>query len=894
MRKLPIIKRQQLLFLFFMMIGFTTFSQSKITLNLSNTDLITVFKSIENQSNYTFFYNTQKINTEQKVSVFLVDKTILEVLNTLFVSTDISFIIKENQVILTKLENTEKKNNILEISGVVKNNTDNSTLPGATIAIKNSSFGVTTDFDGKFKIQINSKDIEKTILQISYVGFETKTINLKDAVFLEIFLVEEQESLQEVIITSSYGTKKLKEEVVGSIASINLNNLTKEQPTINFDELLEGQVPGVFIETNPRLGEVTKIDIRGQGSITPVNSNIVGTSTQPLIIVDGIILTEEVGLDGNNFFDNDSGNLSENILNPLSKIGVEDIESFNVLKDAAAVGLYGADSANGVIIITTKRGKKGKTKFTASSQIGVSNSYNQLKFLNGLQYQTILNEYWKNANRPQNIESWNGINTNWFNLLDRQGLFSRINFGFSGGNKNLIYRANATYQKTDEPQLGNSFEKLNTSFSLGYSKNKLSLDFVVLPSLTIKKDPNKYYSFAVPSAISPFTNGEFTPVSTFGNPLALASQNISTDETTAVLSSLKATYNFTENVSISSLVGIDFSNKDEELFFNGLNGSGFFGNNNNAPNGNVKGRRILRDRDTRHVNFNAVLNYKKKINKNNHFDGILGLEIRKESVEFRYAKGDGFLDFSNPQPIEKAFREDYQEDSFTVAGRSLFTQLNYNYKHKYFFLINLRVDQSSAFGSNKNTALNGGIGASWVISKEDFLISNKFIDFFRLRASFGSTGNSRIGSYRALGLYENGENGYNGLDFANLSSAQNPNLSWEKNKKFNIGIDFNFLSKFKLSVEYYRDLIEDQIILRNIPIETGFNSAQINGASMVNQGFEFSLNTKIIEQNNFSWKTNFNLTTLSNTITSLQGLGNEYSAATFARAEKVGFSTSTL
>ena len=252
------------------------------------------------------------------------------------------------------------------------------------------------------------------------------------------------------------------------------------------------------------------------------------------------------------------------------------------------------------------------------------------------------------------------------------------------------------------------------------------------------------------------------------------------------------------------------------------------------------------------------------------------------------------MDFSNPQPIEKAFREDYQEDSFTVAGRSLFTQLNYNYKHKYFFLINLRVDQSSAFGSNKNTALNGGIGASWVISKEDFLISNKFIDFFRLRASFGSTGNSRIGSYRALGLYENGENGYNGLDFANLSSAQNPNLSWEKNKKFNIGIDFNFLSKFKLSVEYYRDLIEDQIILRNIPIETGFNSAQINGASMVNQGFEFSLNTKIIEQNNFSWKTNFNLTTLSNTITSLQGLGNEYSAATFARAEKVGFSTSTL
>ncbi len=873
--------------------GMKGFAQNTgITLNIKKQPLASVLKLIEQQTSYNIIYNTNKIKTDSPVTISVTNSTLDNTLKQLLKNTSITYAVKDKQVLLIEkkasLNNASPQQNERLIKGKVYSASDNFPLAGATIIIQGSRKGAITNFEGEFKYLVKGQNIDKIVLEVSYLGMETSTQVIGNKSEFIFYLNESTDQLDEVIITSSYGTKKLKQEVVGSIATVDPKNIAIEQPAVTFDELLEGQIAGVFIEVNPQLGEPVGINIRGQGSLTRLSNNIVGTSTQPLIIVDGIILSEETGLDGNNFFDVGEGNLSENILNPLARVGVEDIESFNVLKDAAAVGLYGADAANGVIIITTKSGKKGKTRFNATIQSGVSTAFNGLKFLSGEQYQTVLNEYNRNNGDLNNIQPWNGVNTDWQSLLNKTGRFNRYNFGVSGGSEHWGFRANVGYQINDEAQIENTYKKINTSLSADYRSDKINIGIRVSPSLAIKNDPNKLYAFALPPTIPAFDeNGDYTPFQTFGNPLAVAKQNLSESKTFAVLGSIKLDYYIFNNLKFSTLFGMDFSNKDEDKFFSGLNGSGQF-------NDGTIGRRFLRDRDTKRWNWNASLFYENKFNEVHAFDALVAIETRQEIVDFGYARGNGFSNFTEPQPIEIAEKQDYQRDSSENAGRSVFSQLNYNYKQKYFFLANFRIDQSSAFGSDNNTALNGGLGASWNISNEDFLSNSNLVDFLRLRISYGTTGNSRIGSYRALGLYTILDNGYNGQVYGNLTSAPNPNLGWETNKKFNVGIDFNFLDRFSITTDFFRDNIIDQIVSRNVILETGFNSAEINGAEMYNQGIEFSINANWLKNEDFSWNSSFNITKIQNKVTSLTGLGSDFSAAENARSQTIGFPTSAF
>jgi hypothetical protein len=238
----------------------------------------------------------------------------------------------------------------------------------------------------------------------------------------------------------------------------------------------------------------------------------------------------------------------------------------------------------------------------------------------------------------------------------------------------------------------------------------------------------------------------------------------------------------------------------------------------------------------------------------------------------------------------------YSDDINYNSRVSLFSQLNYNYKKRYYFLGNFRRDQSSVFGDDTDVAYNGGIGLAWILTNETFFDNTNWIDFLKLKVSYGTTGNSRIGSYRSKGLYTFFENGYNGLDYAYPNSGDPPNgkLSWEKNTKFNIGLDFNFLNRINLTLEFYYDNLEDLITGRDIPTETGYSSVQLNAASMYNKGFELSTQFKWFKQDAFKWTTSFNISTLQSEVTNLVGLGSEFSAAQDALAQRVGYSTSTI
>lgn len=774
------------------------------------------------------------------------------------------------------------------ISGTVLDAESGIPLPGATLIVKGTQAGAVTNIDGVFNYTVSAADVEQVVLVVSYIGYKSQTVRLGTKSNFEIFLEEDVNSLEEVVITSSYGTKKLKQEVVGSIANIKTRDIIIEQSVASFDELLEGQTAGVYIEGSEEIGAPVNIHVRGQGSLTPLSGNAVGSSTQPLIIVDGVILAEEVGLDGSNFFDAGDGKYSEDFMNPLAKIGIKDIESINVLKDAAAVSLYGADGANGVIVITTKGGEKGPMKFSFSAQGGASSAMNQLEYMTGEQYQELRNLFYGNSGQPENVVPWNGVNTNWYGLLNQTGIYQKYNFSLSGGGNKINYRSSVGYQNIQESQVNNNFSKYNTSFSAGYNSTKLTIGVKVSPSFTVKNTPNTLSGYAVPPTISPYdAEGNYTPFNFYGNPIAVANQNRGLSKTLAFLNSFNANYKIMENLVASTLFGMDFSNKDQDTYFSGLNQTGI-------DNSGNKGTRVLRDRNTRRWNWNAKLSYNKTIG-NHYFDVLAGVEARQNIVEYSYMRGKGFPEPGQIMPVETANEVSEDKDQSENTGRSFFSQVNYDFKKKYFLLGNFRMDQSSVFGSDNNTSYNGGAGASWVISNEAFMENVSFLEFLRLRVSYGTSGNSRIGSYRALGLYSvynSSLTGYNGGYYANPQDPPNPNLGWEKNYKFNTGIDITTSFNLSLTVEFFNDFISDMIVSRDVIPEIGFGSVQINGADMYNRGVEVGFRYNVISQSNFKWSSQFNLSKIVNKVTHLQGLGSDYSSAEGARAQRIGYPTS--
>jgi len=794
------------------------------------------------------------------------------------------------------------------ITGKVFDAATGEPLPLATVLLENTRVGSVTNAAGFFSYTVNAEEVSKTVLVVSYTGYKTQQITIGDKNYFEIYLKEDAEVLDNIVITSSYGTKKLREEVVGSIQQINAADLQVNQNLESFDKMLDGVATGVIITGGSTQGTPVKIDIRGQGSLSPLTSALIGTSTQPLIIVDGVIMAEEAGFD-NEIFDG-SGTLTEQFSNPLTKISPEDIETINILKDVAAVGLYGADAANGVIVITTKKGKSTKTAYNFSTQVGFSNPVNQIKYLSGPQYFDIYREYLLSQGQtPEQASLAAGsstTNTNWFDLLNRTGYFRRYNFDASQKIKKFNFRAAFNVLQNTEPQVANNFDRYAGTLNAGYANNKFSVQLMVSPSLVVRNLPNTFNGFPLPPNIAPRDeNGDFALLGFpgFGNPLAVAAQNLNETKTFGVVSSLNLSYKLNKNFTVNTLLGVDYADKNQSRYFSGFNESGWFNGTFTVPNPDGtqttfpnRGRRLNSFRQSFKWNQSTQLVFEAK--KNNHnFDGILGLELQRETTDNQRELGSGFID---PGPINEAvFANNYQFNTYFSenAKRSVYSQFNYNYKKKYFFLMNLRRDESSAFGNDSDVAYNGGAGISWNISSEDYFKDVTWLDFFRTRISYGVAGNSRIGSYRSLGLYllDNiGGDGYNGFDFSVPATPPNPFLTWESNYKFNLGFDFNVLKKLKITIDVFRDNIKDMIVSREIPAEIGFTSMQINGADMVNSGVEFGAQMSWIKTDNFRWNTNFNISSLRNEITSLTGLGSDFSSAERARAQRVGSSTTAI
>lgn len=910
--------RKILFFLGFLLSCFSAFSQNKnITLHVKNKPISLIIKSIEQQTDYRIIYNARKIDAEQLADINVDNASLETTLTKLFDGKNISFYIQKKQVLLTSTSSTNDSGAAQEterfISGTVYNAKDKQPLPGASIRIKGTGMGAITDFNGKFVYQLKGNNISNLILEVGFLGMESQSRqagNNKDFVF---YLQETTDELNPVVITSSYGTTKLKEEIVGSISTLQAKDIAVEQASESFDKMITGQIAGVMVENTSGIGGPVKINIRGQGTLSSLSGAITGTSSQPLIIIDGVVMSEEYAIDSSLF--NGGGDFSENIANPLMKIAPENIETISVLKDAAAVGIYGADGANGVILITTKKGKKGKTQFGFSNQLGVSSAINQIKYLNGEQYTELRNEFMKNTTSGYVPVAYNGVNTDWFNILNRSGIYNKYNFNVSGSTSKFSYRTNVSYTKIDEPQVGNESKQLNAGINLGYSSGKWDINLMLNPSFVQKDAPNIFYSFAYLPTLPVYNaDGSYANLglsgATRGNPLAAIEQNKNEAQTFGLLGSINLSYKLNKNIRFSTLFGMDYTDKEQDRYFSAANESGQF-NGTFILDGTTHaawGRRLINERNSTKWNWQGQALFNKQLNENNEIDGVVGFELAEDKTNFNYKSGVGFLEPDHINAVTDAIRDDnpntpqdeskdgqtYKNEISYNSRVSLFSQVNYNYKKRYFLLANYRRDQSSVFGDDTDVAHNGGLGAGWIISNENFLNSNSWIDFLKLKASYGTTGNSKIGSYRSKGLYNISQNEYNGSIGATTGAAPNGRLSWEKNTKFNAGFDFNIFKKIELTLEYYYDNKSNLITARDIPTENGYSSVQLNAASMYNKGFELTTRIKWIKSDAFKWTTAFNISTIDSKVTDLKGLGSDYSEANIALAQKIGYSTTTL
>ncbi|MDX5480616.1 MAG: SusC/RagA family TonB-linked outer membrane protein, partial [Hymenobacteraceae bacterium] len=708
---------------------------------------------------------------------------------------------------------------------------------------------------------------------------------VQDQSNFEVMLEQDAMSLKEVVVTSAYTGEKRREEVVGSISQLTARELQVDRPVESFDKMLQGMVAGVQVETNTEPNKPVKINIRGQGSLTSFGGGR-STSTQPLFVVDGVPMYEQQRGDASGVFN------GENLLNPLSNINPQDIESVSVLKDASASAIYGADAANGVIIITTKAGAAGKTRFNLDYRTGVSSFINEFKYLSGPQYYELLRETYINNGRPANVaEMMAGsktINTNWFDMLNRNASYHSANLDVSGGKDNTTYRFSSGYLNQQASAIGNDLQKLFFRLRLDQNINdKLKVGVNLSPSITRQNTLNNFGNIQLPPNISPYKeDGSYNNILQVPNPLAVLAQNEEYSEGVAFTGSATAKYKLTDAISFSGLLGSDYYSKKETQYKSAKNSTGI----------NRGGELKIYDRSN--LSWIAFIQgmYDKTFAGRHTVNYLAGTQVQDQETQLLYGQGSGFT-YDRMRELSMAQNRNAASSKNASATVSYYSQLGYDLDKKYFLNLNVRSDKSSVFGGDKQVAVNGSVGLGWIVTKESFLQPNKILNHLRLRTSYGSTGNSRIGSYAARGLYRfSSLDPYNGntSSVPDLTGAPNPDLGWEKNLKFNFGMDVTLLSRINITAEVYRNTIKNLISSVSVPLETGFETISANTGTMVNQGLELTINSANIESPDFTWNTTLNFGLNRNKITEfnggLTGLYSENAAA----VTKVGVSTGSI
>jgi TonB-dependent starch-binding outer membrane protein SusC len=750
------------------------------------------------------------------------------------------------------------------VTGRVTDSKDNTGIPGVNVVPQGSKTGGTkTGPDGSYRITLGSG---VTVLTFSSVGYESQDVTLGTGATADVQLNIKSRSEGEVVVLG-YGAAKRK-DVVGAIASVKSKDFNKGVVSAP-DQLIQGKVAGVQILNNSgQPGGGTTIRIRGTNSIRAGNN--------PLIVVDGVPLDGSTVSPGQGIPDVGGGTPGTN---PLNFINPADIASMDVLKDASATAIYGARGANGVIMITTKRGSSGAPRLEISATTGFSSILKRLEVLTGDEYRAALGKYGfpTNVNTGANPSANFGTSTDALDAILQRGTMQNYNAALSAGNENARYRISLGTTNQKGIIRKSRFEKVNAAITSSFKfldNKRLGLDISINTAQTNEQlapitNSAGFKGSLIGQALqwNP-TRSLFNPdgsvyVGGTGNdinPLAMSDAYNDNLKTTTLLASIQPYYKINNDLEYRMLYSVNYSSGVRKNFLrNWINLEGI-----QAPSGGRGGQASIADARLLVKNITHTLNYNKDLNTNLTLNATLGYEYQKISTDGSGNTARGFIDTKEPYYNFMNFsdpgtRNPYSYDDPTRELQSFFGRAIVNIKDKYNISATMRADGSTKFGKNNRYGYFPSVGASWNILKESFMSNVKAFDNLRLRASWGQTGNQEFPAGASQILYTStGNNSFSQL------YLQNPDLKWETNTSSNVGVDFSILKgRVFGSVEYFTRTTKDLLFPRQAadpqPPGSAVTWTNIDG-TVKNSGVEFSINSNIIKKNDFTLDLGVNLT----------------------------------
>ncbi|MCU4177221.1 TonB-dependent receptor [Carboxylicivirga sp. N1Y90] len=872
-------------------ISASSYSQSKnLNFTKGHSTLKDVFQEIEQQSSYTIFYKDDQVDLNRVITQDVDVANVDEVLQVALKGTGLTYQINDKLIVIMKDENhiaqqVEKKT----IKGKVVDNTG-FPLPGVNVFVQGTTNGTITNVDGEFELEINTTDEN---IVFSFIGFETQVVAAQGKSSFDISLMDEAFGLDEVVAIG-FGVQK-KSDLTGAVASVKGDKLTKVVAS-NPAEQLQGRMAGVNI-TSIGGGPGAGMDIKIRGAST-LNNN------SPLVIIDNV--------PGSMF-----------MLNP------DDIESMEVLKDGAAAAIYGTEAANGVILITTKRGKEGKMTVNASAKMVVQKQTEQLQMLNSSQYMKVANMMYENTNtsKPQFLSEPYYYDTNWLDAVVRDAPMQEYNVSMSGGSKDIQYYVSGSWLDQKGTIIGSDFKKANIRSKIDFKGEYFDAGINVSYNETDRSNLSMSIkeAYEMMPMIPVFDGSRPDGFGYADDDKGMLSNNnpVGTEH----FRDSKSTDQFFSGLGYVTFDIIKGLNFKFEAGLNNSNRHSFL----HHPSYNINEKQIVRyprvyeERSNwREMNINNILNYTKDFG--DHSLKLMGAYVvKKETNDWMTANISGFKNVYSAEGDELIITEEptgFLDESFntldagqdgdssvggsrtTYTKTSLLWRLNYSYRGRYLFQATVRRDGSSKFGPDSRYGTFPSFALGWRLTEESFMGSQDWLSNLKVRASYGILGNEN-----SLGLYEHmplmtsstgeylsysrggGETVWLGTISRDL---ENREYRWETTTTMNIGFDFGVINnKLSGSLNYYDNTTTDMLVNKPIPSSAGINTPKVNFGEMVNSGFELELTYQDrvgdLEYTLFGGlsTTKNEVTKLGNDSESIRGVALNYSEH-FAHQTRVG------
>ncbi|GAC1586793.1 MAG: TonB-dependent receptor [Ginsengibacter sp.] len=773
-----------------------------------------------------------------------------------------------------------------QITGRVVDAKDETPLSGVTVSVRKSNAKTITASDGSFSIKTPSN----STLVFSYVGYQSTELAAGNA--SSVRLQKSENSLSEVIVTG-YGTK-IRRDITGSVARVGASELANT-PVTSFENAIQGRAAGVFVEQqNGKIGQGIKVRIRGSASVSAGN--------EPFYVVDGIpVVTSDLSSNGAP-------------TSPLADINPNDIESIEILKDASASAIYGARASNGVVLITTKKGKAGKTKVEFGYFTGTQKPTHLVDFMNAQEFVTFTrqaaigaarqdfkNGYYStyqaaldanNAFVESRLKRYSAgtdyntyaVNTDWQKLAFQDAPMSQYDVSLSGGSdkttfymggqyldqKGIIVR-NALKRYSGRINLENKVSNwlsagVNLSFTRSVNKrvsndNAFStpLQIVALAPITPQIDPRTGLTSGALDLATKLPNTNFP---TYYNPLLSVEDAKYNTNINRTLGNVFGNVTFFKGFTFRTELGMDQLNQNEESYNGRLtrrNSGSTFGTGFNSAN------QIL------NINTNNYFKYNTSFNDIHNLEVTTGMsyqnyQLTGNSVSARDFPSDNFQKLASA-----ATNTGYSSTETQYSFLGYFARANYKFKDKYLLAVSGREDASSRFGKNNRYGFFPAVSAGWLISEERFLSGVKWLNFLKLKGSYGLTGNAEIGNFASRGLYS-GDASYAGNPGTRATQIANPDLKWESTRSADVGAELMILNnRITIEADYYSRKTNDLLLNVEVPGTSGFSTQLRNVGKLENKGIELTLNTNNIVTKKFRWTTSLNYSANKNKVLDLGG-----------------------